>query len=90
MAEDTATEVNRFSERVTTWLARAGCVALTVIMLITFVDVGGRQFNHPLIFTVEVTQLLMGLVVYLAMGYTTFMRAHINVDLLLIRLSPRT
>ena len=85
-----AATFDRISDRATTWLARAGCVALTIMMLITFCDVIGRQlFNAPLIFTVEVNQLLMGAMVYLAMGYTTFTRGHINVDLVVTRLSPR-
>ena len=80
---------DRWSGRVTTWLARCGAVALTLMMLLTFCDVVGRAFGHPIVFTVEATELAMGLVVYLGIGMTTFMRGHIAVDIVVIRLPPR-
>ena len=55
--------------RVTMWLARAGAGALATIMVLTFCDVIGRYvFNAPIVGTVEVTELLMGMMVYLAVG----------------------
>lgn len=77
------------SERVTMWLARGGALALTIMMLLTFFDVIGRAFNHPIVGTVEVTELLMGLLIFLGVGLTTFLRGHIRVDILITYLSPR-
>ncbi len=78
------------SERVTFWLARAGSVGLAVMMLLTLFDVIGRAFNHPISGSVEVTELIMGIMIYLGVGYTTFLRGHIRVDILIINFKPRT
>jgi len=65
------------------WLAAAACIALVVVMLITFVDVTGRYFfNAPLTFAVEIIELGMGLIVLFGMAITTLKRGHIAVDLL--------
>ena len=76
--------------RVTMWLARAGAAGLALIMLLTFCDVIGRYvFNAPIVGTVEVTELLMGMMVYLGVGLTTHARGHIRVDIIIDRLPPR-
>ncbi len=76
--------------RVTMWLARAGAGALATIMVLTFCDVIGRYvFNAPIVGTVEVTELLMGMMVYLAVGLTTHARGHIQVDIIIDRLPVR-
>lgn len=77
------------SERVTLWLARGGALALTIMMLLTFFDVIGRAFNHPIVGTVEVTELLMGSLIFLGLGWTTFLRGHIRVDIVINYLPPR-
>ena len=77
------------SERVTWWLARAGCVGLAIMMFLTLADVIGRVFNSPIVVTDEVTELIMGMMIYLGVGYTTIHRGHIRVDILISRFSPR-
>lgn len=78
------------TERVTLWLARVGAVVLAVMMFMTFFDVIGRYFfNSPIVGTVDMTELFMGLIVYLGIGLTTFQRGHISVDLLTTRLPTR-
>ena len=73
------------------WLARAGSVGLATIMVLTFCDVIGRYvFNNPIVGTVEVTELLMGMIVYLGVGLTTQTRGHIRVDIVINLFSPRT
>lgn len=65
-------------------LAYLSCVCLVLLMLVTFVDVIGRYFfNRPVTFAVELIELLMGLVVFFGLAYTTIKKAHITVDLLL-------
>ena len=72
------------------WLARAGSVGLATIMVLTFCDVIGRYFfNAPIVGTVEVTELLMGMMVYLGVGLTTQSRGHIRVDIVINLFPPR-
>ncbi len=76
--------------RAATWLARAGAGGLAIIMVLTFCDVIGRYvFGSPIVGTVEVTELLMGMMVYLGVGLTTHARGHIRVDIVIDRLPPR-
>ena len=89
MSEKSQTAFLDLSERVTLWLARAGSVGLAVMMLLTLFDVIGRAFNHPISGSVEITELIMGIMIYLGVGYTTFLRGHIRVDILIINFTPR-
>jgi TRAP-type C4-dicarboxylate transport system permease small subunit len=82
--------LTRANGRASLWLARIASVALTVIALVTFIDVIGRYFfRAPFPFTVELTQLAMAIVVYFGVGLVTHEDAHINADLVTSRLSPR-
>ena len=75
--------------RAATWLVRLGSAVLAVMMLMTFFDVIGRYvFSAPLVGTVESTELFMGLIVYFGVGYTTWERGHISVDVVVSRLAP--
>lgn len=78
------------SGRVATWLARAGAISLAIIMTLTFFDVVGRYlFNAPIVGTVDLTELLMGMMIYLGVGLTTHARGHIRVDLVIDRMRDR-
>jgi TRAP-type C4-dicarboxylate transport system permease small subunit len=44
-------------------------------------------FNSPFTFTVEMTELGMGLIVFLAVGLTTHEEGHISVDIVTLRLT---
>jgi TRAP-type C4-dicarboxylate transport system permease small subunit len=82
--------LTRANGRATLWLARLAAVALTVIAVVTFIDVIGRYFfrtSFP--FTVELTQLAMAIVVYFGVGLVTHEDAHINADVVTLRLPPR-
>ena len=58
--------------------------------LLTFVDVIGREvFRRPIPPKVELTELLMGLTVYLGFGLTTITRGHIRVDIVVMYLPVR-
>jgi TRAP-type C4-dicarboxylate transport system permease small subunit len=86
-----AGRLDRLNGRVTLWLARIAAFLLSLIALMTFCDVIARYFfNAPFTFTVEVTELAMGLIVYLGVGLTTHASGHIVVDVLTLRLSERT
>lgn len=55
---------------------------LMACMTMTVVDVAGRYLlNHPLGFAYEVTELMMGIVVFIAMGSVTLRQEHITVTL---------
>ncbi len=81
--------IDAFTRRATTWLVGAGAVVLAVMMAMTFFDVIGRYlFNRPIVGTVDLTELYMGLIVYLGIGATTYGRNHIRVDIVTTRLPP--
>tara|TARA_B100001142_G_scaffold284642_1_gene298402 strand:+ start:1339 stop:1878 length:540 start_codon:yes stop_codon:yes gene_type:complete len=82
-------KLNSLNERVTLWLARIGSIGLAGMMFLTLFDVIGRAFDHPIAVSVEATEIIMGMMIYLGLGYTTFLRGHIRVDILIINLSPR-
>lgn len=80
--------INRWNGQVTWWLARIAAVILAVVAVTTFCDVIARYFfNRPFAFTVEGTELAMGLIVFLSVGLTTHESGHISVDIVTIRLS---
>jgi TRAP-type C4-dicarboxylate transport system permease small subunit len=87
MSDGIIGRLDRLNGRVTLWLARVAAVILAAIAAVTFCDVVGRYvFNAPFTFTVEFTQVSMGLIVYLGVGMTTRDRGHIVVDVVTLRL----
>ena len=78
----------RWNGRATRWLARIAAGALALLALITFCDVIARYFfNAPFSFTVEVTEIAMGVMIYFGVGLTTHDNDHISVDFVTLRLS---
>jgi len=89
-AAETAEAPTPLVERIASWFARAGAVVLAVMLMLTFADVIGREvLEAPIVANNEMTELLMGLVVYLGVGLTTRMRGHVRVDILLNILPDR-
>ena len=83
--------LDRLNGRIALWLARAAALMLAAIGLMTFCDVFLRYvFSQPFNFTVEFTEIMMGLRVFLAIGLATHDKRHIGVDALTMRLSPKT
>jgi TRAP-type C4-dicarboxylate transport system permease small subunit len=83
--------LGRWNGRVTTWLARIAAFILVLLAVVTFGDVIGRYvFNAPFPFTVEATELAMGLIVYLGVGLVTQQGGHITVDIVTLRLPERS
>jgi TRAP-type C4-dicarboxylate transport system permease small subunit len=63
-------------------------VLLFAMMLVTFVDVIGRYFfNHSLDGAYEITEVLLGLIVFAGLPIVTWRGEHVTVDLLTSRLS---
>ena len=82
--------LDRLNGRVCLWLARLAALVLAAIGLMTFCDVVLRYvFSRPFNFTVEFTEIMMGLMVFLAIGLATHEKRHIGVDALTMRLSPK-
>lgn len=73
--------------RVNRWLHYLAGVMLLLILVVTVANILGRRFNQPLPGSVEMTQLFMGLMVFLALSYGEDQRVHISVDLLYERLN---
>ena len=89
MFQNSLDRCETLSETVTLWLARMGCIGLAIMMFLTLFDVIGRAFNYPIAPAVEITEIIMGMMIYLGVGYTTFMRGHIRVDILITNLPKR-
>lgn len=84
---DATAALGRWNGRVTTWLARIAASILAVLCVTTFADVVARYFlNAPFTFTVEATELAMGLIVYLGVGLVTHENEHVSADVVTSRL----
>lgn len=67
----------------------SAAILIVALMLMVVSDVIGRYvFNNPLTGTLEVTELFVVGIVYAALAYTQFLKAHISVDLLVIHYGP--
>ena len=83
-----AGRIDRLNGRATMWLARIAAAVLALLAVMTFCDVIARYFfNSPLSFTVEITEIAMGVIVYFGVGLVTQDNGHISVDIVTLRLS---
>jgi len=88
MSDTPTGRLGRLNGRVTWWLARIAAGVLALLAVITFCDVIARYFfNSPFSFTVEVTEIAMGVLIYFGVGLTTHDNDHISVDFVTLRLS---
>ena len=87
MKDALAGPLGRLNGRVTLWLARCAALVLSLLAVLTFCDVLARYlFSKSFSFTVEATELGMGLIVYLGVGLITHEKGHVAVDFVTIRL----
>lgn len=64
-----------------TVLYTVSALVVGIMMLITFIDVAGRYlFNRPVVGTYEITEILMGLMIFGALPLVTYEKGHISVD----------
>ncbi|ALG91493.1 hypothetical protein TQ29_16435 [Actibacterium sp. EMB200-NS6] len=61
-------------------------VLMAMLVVITFVDVVGLQFGHPIAFAFEFTKVCVGAMFYVGLPLVTLRREHICVDL--VPISP--
>jgi len=67
-----------------------GLGILLVMMFLTIVDVTGRKFfAAPITGSYELTEFLLALLIFTAIGYTQIQKGHIATDVLVSRFSPR-
>ena len=78
------------SGRIASWFVRAASLGIALMMFITLFDVIGRAFNHPIVGSNELIETLLGMTVFLGMGWVTLDRSHITVDFLVVSLPKRT
>lgn len=82
--------IARTVRRINQFLHLLASLLLVSLMLLTVADVVSRRlWNQPFGWTVELTQLAMVLIVYLALGYAEHEGDHISLDLVYTRLSAR-
>jgi TRAP-type transport system small permease protein len=69
-------------------------ISVTMLLIMVFfvaVDVFGRYlFNHPILGGMEIQELMMVVIIFLALGITTYDKQHVYVELLVNRLKGRT
>ena len=71
-------------------VADIGAFLILLLMFLGAADVTGRYvFNNPIFGAMEVSQIMMGLVVFLGWAYTLARRQHISLDLIFYRYPPR-
>ena len=66
-------------------------VVLFLMMLLTMADVLMRKLlDNSILGTVELTELMMILLIFLSLAHTEFLGGHVKVDILVSRLGPGT
>ncbi len=82
--------VQRVFSRINKVSAVIGCIPFNIIMFITLYEVIARYIlNDPTIWTLEISQYMMLIAIFLAPSYTLEMGGHIKVDFVVERFSPR-
>jgi TRAP-type C4-dicarboxylate transport system permease small subunit len=73
-----------------TWLARLSAVFLISIMVLVTIHVIGRYFfKSPIAFTVEYSEYIMAIIVFLTAPWVFVQDGHIRIDILPSRLNAR-
>lgn len=79
-----------FIDALSLWSGRiASWLTLAAVLLLTLEVVRRYFFNSPTLWAHEVTTLMFGLLYVLTGAYAHRERAHVGVDVLYVRLSPR-
>lgn len=78
--------IERFVAGLSEKMNRIGAVVLVFMMLLTVADVFGRLFKSPIPGTFEIIGFTGAAVIAFALPYTSVMKGHIAVDILVQRL----
>ncbi|MDD5701818.1 MAG: TRAP transporter small permease [Dehalococcoidales bacterium] len=72
------------------WTNILGIAILFLMVCFTFVEVFARYvFNAPIKGTLEITEVMMAVAVFLAIAHTQNVKAHVSVDLINAMLTPK-
>ena len=72
-------------QRLSTYLAYLGCLALFSMMCLTIADVAGRYiFNKPILGAYELTEFMVLVLIFSFLGYTQAHKSHVAVDLFIM------
>lgn len=75
--------------RIEKWMSIVGSVAVMVIMLLTVLDVAGRDFlNMPLPGAYEITEFMLVAAVFLGLASVQANKRHIQIEFISSRLPP--
>jgi TRAP-type C4-dicarboxylate transport system permease small subunit len=82
-------------DRIITSLTTVGFVALMLMMLVVVANIvlrslSGIGFGKPIVGTYEGVQLLITVAVAFALSYTAIKDSHVNMDMVILRLSRRS
>ena len=70
--------------------ATIAAICILVMVLATTADIIMRYFWKPIIGVLELDSMLLVVVIFLTIGYTQYLRAHIRVEMFTSRLRQRT
>ncbi len=71
------------------WMNAIAAVALSFMILLTVADVILRYFKRPIVGTYEMVALSGAVIVGFSLPFTSVIKAHVSVDLLTSKLSPK-
>ena len=72
------------------WMTIIGKVVLTFMILLTVADVILRSFRRPIIGTYELVAFSGAVVMGFSIPFTSWIKGHISVDFLVLKLPPKT
>ncbi len=81
--------VSKILNKTSDLLKNISALGLICMMLLTFFDVVGRKFGHPIFGSLEIVSFLAVITVATALPYTHKLDGHIGVEIL-VRLLPDT
>jgi len=83
--------LDRYSAKIETVLNIIGVIFIIFLMALTAGEIFGRYaFNRPIPGYVEDVELMMAAIVFLGIGYTQRVGAHIRMDMIINRFKGRT
>lgn len=75
--------IKKLHDRIDLLSGYASAAVVVVLMLLNSLDVIGRYFfNRPIPSTFEFSEVLLGLVIFLALPYVQYLNAHISIEVL--------
>ena len=71
-------------DKIFNYSAIGACIVLFFLAVLTFCDVFGRRFlNSPVMGTIEIVEVGMALVAFLAMPRAFFLNSHVSADFII-------